>query len=405
MKKNNFKWKSYELGAIGKFKTSSIDKLIKVNQKKVNLLNYMDVYENKSIDSKIKFQTTSIPEKERDKSNLVVGDVLFTPSSETPEDIAKSSVVTESIKDLYYSYHLTRYRIKNKNLISNEFRKFCFDNNKLRRLYFRLATGSTRFTLNVKNLSKIIIKVPEDIEDQNKISNLLNSFIQLIDFYKSKIKKIDKLKKSLISDFYDINSLFNKKNNFEFKRYKLNEIANIERGKFTHRPRNDPKFYGGDYPFIQTGSVSKDYLFIENFKQTLNKKGFDVSKIFKANTIVMTIAANVGEVGILKFDACFPDSLVGITIKDKGVDKFYLFYALKYLNNNFNKVATESAQKNINLETFKDINLMIPNYETQKKISSILVNLDELLNDLKKKYSNLIFLKESINEQIFKENK
>src|SRR5687768_18349251 len=33
-------------------------------------------------------------------------------------------------------------------------------------------------------------------------------------------------------------------------------LAYIQRGKFTARPRNDPKYYGGDIPFIQTGDVT-----------------------------------------------------------------------------------------------------------------------------------------------------
>ena len=36
----------------------------------------------------------------------------------------------------------------------------------------------------------------------------------------------------------------------------LGEIARIERGKFSHRPRNEPRFYGGDFPFVQTGDIA-----------------------------------------------------------------------------------------------------------------------------------------------------
>ena len=58
----------------------------------------------------------------------------------------------------------------------------------------------------------------------------------------------------------------------------LAEIAAIERGKFSARPRNDPRFYGGEYPFIQTGDVTRSNGLIRKFTQTLNLEGLRVSK-------------------------------------------------------------------------------------------------------------------------------
>jgi type I restriction enzyme, S subunit len=70
----------------------------------------------------------------------------------------------------------------------------------------------------------------------------------------------------------------------------LNEFCKIERGKFTQRPRDDPEYYGGSYPFIQTGDVDKSNGYIQNFSQTLNEKGLSVSKLFPSGIIAITIA-------------------------------------------------------------------------------------------------------------------
>ena len=62
---------------------------------------------------------------------------------------------------------------------------------------------------------------------------------------------------------------------------RVKEIFNIERGKFTHRPRNDEKMYSnGVYPFIQTGDVAKSNKYVTTFKQTLNENGIKVSRKF-----------------------------------------------------------------------------------------------------------------------------
>ena len=130
---------------------------------------------------------------------------------------------------------------------------------------------------------------------------------------------------------------------------RLKQVASILRGKFTHRPRNDPVLYDGPYPFIQTGAVAQANKFITSYKQTLNEKGLAVSKIFPRGTLVMTIAANIGEVAILDLDACFPDSVVGFVPKDE-VDRDFLYYVLRNMKDEFLREAPVNTQGNLNIE-------------------------------------------------------
>ena len=97
-----------------------------------------------------------------------------------------------------------------------------------------------------------------------------------------------------------------------WKIFRLEEIASVERGKFSVRPRNDPKYFGGHLPFIQTGDVSNANIFVKNYSQTLNYAGIEVSRVFPEGTILITIAANIGDTAITQFQVACPDSLVGI---------------------------------------------------------------------------------------------
>ena len=163
----------------------------------------------------------------------------------------------------------------------------------------------------------------------------------------------------------------------------LSNIAKIERGKFTHRPRNDPKYYGGDYPFIQTGDVVSSNGKIITFTQTLNEKGLSVSKLFSEKIIVMTIAANIGNTAITTFPICFPDSLVGISTNELDIE--YLEYFLRTKKNFLNNIATNSAQKNINLETLKPLYILVPDQlNEQQKISGVLSDMGNLINNMEK---------------------
>ena len=100
-----------------------------------------------------------------------------------------------------------------------------------------------------------------------------------------------------------------------WKEVRVKDMAFLERGKFTHRPRNDPQMYGGVHPFIQTGDIARALRYVTKFKQTLSDKGIEVSKKFNKGTLLITIAANIGDVAIIDFDSYLPDSIVGLKPK------------------------------------------------------------------------------------------
>lgn len=153
---------------------------------------------------------------------------------------------------------------------------------------------------------------------------------------------------------------------------RLKDIAVLERGKFTHRPRNDPQMYDGVHPFIQTGDVARanKNKYVTEYKQTLSDKGTEVSKRFKKGTLVMTIAANIGDVAIANFDTYFPDSIVGFQPRKSNVDfLFYLFSATKH---ELNRVKVTNTQDNLNLERLNSLIKFIPPLEEQQAIANYL---------------------------------
>ncbi|OGT78904.1 MAG: hypothetical protein A3I78_03075, partial [Gammaproteobacteria bacterium RIFCSPLOWO2_02_FULL_56_15] len=127
----------------------------------------------------------------------------------------------------------------------------------------------------------------------------------------------------------------------------IKRTCNIVRGKFTHRPRNDPAFYGGEYPFVQTGDITAASKYIRKYSQTLNDLGLSVSKIFPRGTLVMSIAANIGDVAILDFEACFPDSMVGL-IPGHKTDLNFLYYVMRAMKGIMLRSAVISTQLNLN---------------------------------------------------------
>lgn len=148
---------------------------------------------------------------------------------------------------------------------------------------------------------------------------------------------------------------------------KIKYTSKIYRGKFNHRPRNDPDYYDGKYPFIQTGDVANSGMYISKYTQTLNEKGYSVSKEFPKGTLVMTIAANIGDIAILNFNACFPDSIVGFT-PNKFMDLKYMYYTYAIMKDEFMSTAIINTQMNLNIERIENLSITVPSIDIQNII-------------------------------------
>ncbi len=180
------------------------------------------------------------------------------------------------------------------------------------------------------------------------------------------------------------------------KHWKVSKVGHqtqIYRGKFTYRPRNEPRFYGGRHPFIQTGDVSNSSKFITEYTQTLNDKGFLISREFPKGTLCMVITgAKTGSVAILDFVACFPDSIVGFYPKygEKGAE--YLFYAFQALKQYLDSVAVVSTQENLNVERISGAIWAWPPPEEQVEIAKHLVYVLERMKLIEQKSELLVEL-------------
>jgi len=152
--------------------------------------------------------------------------------------------------------------------------------------------------------------------------------------------------------------------------------SKIYRGKFGHRPRNDPAFYDGDYPFIQTGDVARAGKIITSYSQTLNEKGKSVSQLFPAGTLMMAIAANIGDTAILGFEAYAPDSVVGFK-PYKGIDVEFLRYSFLAALPAFEQTSTQSTQANLNVDRIGTVKGAFPSHYEQEKIVIYLDNMLE----------------------------
>ena len=187
----------------------------------------------------------------------------------------------------------------------------------------------------------------------------------------------------------------------EWENVSLGSICQIQRGKFSHRPRNDPKFFGGPYAFIQTGDVVRANGGAVAASQFLNELGLSVSKLFKPTIVLITIAANIGDTAILESEACFTDSVVGLIPKSDRVTPRFLESIMRLKKEHLNQIATTGAQKNINNEILGALTVLVPSIDEQSRIEYCLSSLDTLITAQAAKIESLKTYKRGLMQQLF----
>ena len=125
-----------------------------------------------------------------------------------------------------------------------------------------------------------------------------------------------------------------------------------------------------------------------------------MSKLFKPTIVLITIAANIGDTGLLETEGCFTDSVVGL-IPNKEVIPIFLELVMRGQKENLNKVATTGAQKNINNEILREVSVLLPLVHEQQRIADCLTSLDTLITATTQELDTLKTHKRGLMQQLF----
>lgn len=325
-------------------------------------------------------------------------------------DVVLSKVGTLGIADVIdvdfeFSIFVQLALLKpNTSKVNSNYLKYVLNSNQLQKEINSHASGTTLRYIGINKISNLTIPVPV-LKEQQKIASILSKVDELIQKTDKNIEQTHRLKKGLMERLLTKGIGHNKFKDtkvgeipIEWKISRLEELGKIERGKFAHRPRDDPDYYGGKYPFIQTGDVVKSKRYIRTYSQTLNERGLSVSRIFPPGIIALTIAANIGSTAITTFPVCFPDSVVGISTKDMNID--FLEHYLKTRKSFLGNKATVSAQHNINLETLRPLLIPVPPLAEQNDIAAILSSIDAYSEMESNEKSKLQMLKKGLMQKL-----
>ncbi|VXC51995.1 Type I restriction-modification system, specificity subunit S [Pseudomonas sp. 8BK] len=368
----------------------------------ISLIRSLNVYDGGFREAKL---ARIDDEQAADLSNVVVEshDVLL---NITGASIARCCRVPADFLPARVNQHVSIIRpIKEK--LDPDFLHYLLISNiyKGRLLHTGEEGGSTRQAITKAQLQEFVIEFPDSLPEQHRIVAILNKAFDGIAKARTIAEKNLQNARTLFESH--LQSKLAKQPGWEGKT--LRQVSlDFGRGKSKHRPRNDPKLYGGPYPFIQTGDVRGCEHLITEFNQTYSEAGLAQSKLWPKGTLCITIAANIAETGILGFDSCFPDSVIGVVVDPKQTSNSFLEYLLQSVKASLKAKGKGSAQDNINLATFENEPFYFPDLTVQKQIVGQLSDLNAEVQRLESIYQQkldaLDELKQSLLHQAFSGN-
>ena len=163
---------------------------------------------------------------------------------------------------------------------------------------------------------------------------------------------------------------------------KLGDICTIQSGGTPSRSNKD-YWDNGTIPWVKISDFSGKYL--SQTSEKITQAGLDGSsaKIFPKGTILYTIFATLGETCILDIDATTNQAIAGLKLNDESVSLDYLYYYLLSKKEYVNEIGRGVAQNNINMKILREMEIVIPSKEEQKRITDVLNKVYTLI-DLRK---------------------
>lgn len=189
-------WKKIELGEIGSTYTGLSGKTKSdFENGNAKFISYVNVFSNEKVNIN-DFGTVKVNSNE--KQNIVrYGDIFFTVSSETPNEVGMSSVLLDTVENTYLNSFCFGYRLNDFSVLEPVFASYILRTDKFRSSIILLAQGSTRFNLSKNEVMKLQIELPL-LAEQNAIAAVLTSADKEIETQRKKLETLRQQKQGLM---------------------------------------------------------------------------------------------------------------------------------------------------------------------------------------------------------------
>lgn len=194
-------WEQRKLGDFYTFKNG-------LNKEKVyfgygdSIVNFTDVFHNRQIYSSTLKGKVFVNKKELENFKVKEGDLFFTRTSETIDEIGFPAVVMEPMERVVFSGFVLRGRAEKNDPLVNIFKSYIFFTDNFRSEMKKKSSMTTRALTSGTALKEMYFSYPKDLEEQTKIGEILLRLDNVITLHQRKLDHLQLQKKALLQQMF-----------------------------------------------------------------------------------------------------------------------------------------------------------------------------------------------------------
>lgn len=358
-----------------------------------HFVTYMNVYKN-AFASQDMMGCVNVGANER-QNRVLYGDLLFTQSSETVEEVGLSSVYLHD-DEPYLNSFCMGYRFNSLEDVSPEFIGYCMRSGGVRKSIMLVGQGISRINLGAKRLETVSYRLPS-LPEQRKIADLLSAVDDVISAQEAEVAAWEKRKKGVMQKLFSQEVRFKADDGSDFPDWEEKTLGDVGSVAMCKRVFKEQTREVGDVPFFKIGTfgdVPDAYISKSLFDELKSKYAYP-----KVGTILLSASGTIGrQVEYNGEDAYYQDSNIvwlehDDTVLDSYLKQFYSVVKWQGLEG--------STIKRLYNKTILDTPFYRPSLPEQRKIAECLALLDDVIAKAKDELDAWRELKKGLLQQMF----
>lgn len=328
------------------------------------------------------------------------GDVFFTTSSETPQEVGMSSVWLETAENIYLNSFCFGYHPMVE--FDPYYLAFMLRSPVIRKKFMLLAQGISRYNISKNKVMEMLVPVPEIVEQQ-KIGSFFKQLDDTITLHQRKLAKLKELKQGYLQKLFPKNGSKFPQLRFAgfadaWEQRKLGELGKIYTGN-TPKTSDLDNWTDNKEGHIWITPTDIDKLIMSDSDRHLSEQGWSKARKIPENSVLITSIASIGKNAINAVPVAFNQQINAI-VPEKN-DSYFILSAMIKDTARFASVAGQTATAIINKTTFEKFQIATPSYEEQQKIGSFFKQLDNTITIHQRKLEKLQELKKGYLQKMF----
>ncbi len=339
-------------------------------------LPYKNVYKNSKVNVN-ELELMNVRPQDVERRSAIYGDIFFTASSETPDEVAMSSVLLDNVENLTFNGFCKRFRLNNFDTLLPEYARYLFRDISFRREVYQLATGDIRFNISQESLANIEIEIP-DIQTQKEIADILITLDDKIELNLQMNQTFETMAQALFKqwfvdfEFPDFNGELENDLPIGWRKAQIKEICEVNSSTLSSKEKIDEIHY------VEISEVDKGI--IKEIK--IFKRGEEPSrarrKLKHGDTVLSTVRPNRGSYFLSLYTTENLIASTGFAVFTPTSVPFsflYLFLTNEEQLEFYGKMADGAAYPAINPSVIMNLEINLPSNEILEMFHNITGNL------------------------------